>query len=65
VASLSWINDHRARRGEPLLCVCGGDIDVRELAGGVFLCSACRQAERAFDPDILLERRREDAREDQ
>jgi hypothetical protein len=65
VASLAWVNYHRARQGEPLRCACGGDLDVRELAGGVFLCSACRQAERAFDPDILLERRREDAMEEQ
>ena len=42
MASLAWVNYHRARQGEPLLCVCGGDLGVRELAGGVFLCSACR-----------------------
>ena len=46
MASLAWVNYHRARRGEPLLCACGGDIDVRELAGGVFLCSACLEEEK-------------------
>ena len=45
MASLAWVNYHRVRQGEPLLCACGGDLDVRELAGGVFLCSACREEE--------------------
>ena len=65
MASLTWVNYHRARRGEPLLCVCGGDLGVRELAGGVFLCSACRQSERACSLSPVPCSLDDDAMEDQ
>ena len=52
MASLEWINYHRARAGEPLLSICGGDIDVEPVGGGVYLCSACRAHSQDSDCSI-------------